>query len=190
MIAAVCLFGYSILRAEDPKPEEPKPEEVKKPQICWESIELYDDKDFKKKMDENSDIMKRYRKKLPKYQKRVKEETAKEFEKGGMEMVECPDHKTPGVNVKQVTKEDQPLHLRISLAYDGIIEITIYAKVEVFRGDKKVIEFKLQKSAYIWQVATRAKYQAAIYQFAREAVAALGDEVKKLPPEEKKEEGK
>ena len=190
LIAVVCLLGFSISKAEDPKPEEPKQEEVKKPQICWESIELYDDKDFKKKMDENSDMMKRYRKKLPKYQKRVKEETAAEFEKKGMELVECPDHKTPGVNLKQVTKEDKPLHLRVSLAYDGIIEITVYARVEVFRGDKKVIEFKRQKSAYIWQVATRAKYQAAIYAFAREVVSGLGDEVKKLEPEEKKEEGK
>lgn len=179
--AVLCLSACLIARAEDPSKEEPKPEEAKKPQICWEAIELYDDSDFKEKMDEDSRIMKSYRKKLPKYQKRVKEETAAEFEKKGMELVECPDHKTPGVNLKQVTKDDKPLHLRVSLAYDGVIEITVYAKVELLDSDGKVVvTFKRQKSAYIWEVATRAKYQAALYGFAREVVSALGDEVKKL----------
>ncbi|MDO8467317.1 MAG: hypothetical protein Q7S83_04245 [bacterium] len=180
LIALFCLSSYVASKAEDPKPEE-----VKKPQICWECIELYDDSDFKKKMPEDSKIMKSYRKKLPKYQKRVKEELKKVFEAEGMELVECPTHKVDGSALKQVTAEDKPLHMKISLAYNGLIWITVYTKIEIYRGDQKVITFKKEKTAFILDVDGKEERQRAVTEFAKEITKTLVEKVRELKPEEK-----
>lgn len=182
-----CLLSSLVAKVEDPpKTEEPKPEEVKKPQICWEGVELYDDSNFQKKMPKDSWIYKKTQKKLPKYEKMVKQETAKILEEKGLELVECPKHPTKDSGLKQVTEEDNPLHMRISLAYDGVVTITVYVRVEVFRGDEKVITFRRQKSATIFEGSTKEKRRAIITKFGREIAEELARKVKELPPEEKK----
>lgn len=185
LIAVFCLCSYSISKAEDPKVEE-----VKKPQICWEAVELYDDSDFKKKMPKDSWMYKKAQKGMPKYEKMVKKETEKILAEKGMELVECPKHKTAGSGLKQVPEEDKPLHMKILLAYDGVITITVYVKVEVYRGDEKVITFRRQKSATIFEGSTKEKRKVLITKFGREIAEELAQKVQELKPEEKKEEGK
>lgn len=184
LIAVFCLSSYAISKAEDPKPED------KKPQICWEGIELYDDSKFTKKMDKNSWMYKKVQAGLPKYEKMVKQETEKVLAEEGMELVECPKHPTPGSGLKQVAEEDKPLHMKISLAYDGIFTITVYVRVEVFRGDNKVITFDKQRSATIWEARGKKKRKVLIINFGRDIVKEMSKKIGELEPEEKKEEGK
>lgn len=180
LIAMFCLFGYSISKAE-----EPKAEEAKKPQICWEAAELYNDSDFKEKLPKDSWMYKKAQKKMPKYEKMVKKETEKILAEKGMELVECPKHKTAGSGLKQVTEEDKPLHMKILLSYEGVFTITVYVKVEVYRGDEKVITFRRQKSATIFEGSTKEKRRVIITKFGREIAEELAQKVKELKPEEK-----
>ncbi len=181
LIVIVCSFGYSIARAEDAKPEE-----TKKPQICWEGVELYDDSDFKEKMPKDSWLYKKAQKGMPKYEKMVKKETEKILAEKGMELVECPKHQTAGSGLKQVTEEDKPLHMKILLSYEGIFTITVYVKVEVYRGGEKVITFRRQKSATIIEGGSKEKRKVIITKFGREIAEELAQKVKELKPEEEK----
>lgn len=175
-----CLFSYSISKAEDSKPEE-----AKKPQICWEGIELYNDSDFKEKTPKDSWLYKKAEKGMPKYEKMVKQETEKILAEKGMELVECPKHKTAGSGLKQVAEEDKPLHMRFLLSYEGIFTITVYVKVEVYRDGEKVITFRRQKSATIFEGNSKAKRKVIITKFGREIAEELAQKVKELKPAEK-----
>ncbi|MDP1718948.1 MAG: hypothetical protein Q8L24_00795 [bacterium] len=172
LLAMFCLFACSIVKSEDPKPEE-----TKKPIVCWESVELYDDSDFEEKMDEDSSAAKNFRKKMPKYETEVKQEALKVLIDRGVELVECPDHTFDGSGLRRVGADEKPLHMRMSFAYDGFIEITGYVKVEVFDGDNKIITFKRQKSASIFTLLSREKRRAVIMQFGREVMIDLAARV-------------
>ncbi len=173
LTAVFCLSSYAASKAEDPKPAE-----VKKPQICWESIELYDDKDFQDKMDPDEDAAKNFKKKTPKYEAEIKEKAEKILADKGVELVECPLHTFDGSGLKRVTADDKPLHLRLSFAYDGVFIITGYVKVEVVDSDNNVvITFKRDKSASIITLLSREKRRKIITEFGTEVFEELGDQI-------------
>ena len=180
LVVLFALVSCAGLKAEDPKPEEDK-----KAQICWEGVELYNDSDFKEKMPKDSWLYKKAQKGMPKYEKMVKQETEKILAEKGMELVECPKHKTAGSGLKQVAEEDKPLHMKILLSYEGIFTITVYVKVEVYRDGEKVITFRRQKQATIIEGNSKAKRKVIITKFGREIAEELAQKVKELKPAEK-----
>ncbi len=97
----------------------------------------------------------------------------------GVELVECPSHTFDGSGLKRVTADDKPLHLRLSFAYDGILVITAYVKVEVLDSNNNVvITFKREKSANIIVLLSREKRRAIITQFGVEVFEEIGNRVK------------
>lgn len=175
------LMATLFLFAQE-KPKDPEPKE----RFCWESLELYEDSDFKKPMPADSDIMKSFQKKRAKYEKTVKEEVAKVFKQRESAVVECPKHKLEGSPLKQVDEKADVYHYRIKLAYSGFIWIDIYAKVEIYRGDKLICEFKDEKSVSIFRMADREARKTAIIRFGRKIANAIVDKTREAAKQPKK----
>lgn len=175
-----------ILCQEKPGQEKEKPSGGEKKdapavKLCWEAIDLYEDTDFQKKMSADDDIMKTFVKKRPKYEKTVKEEVQKTLSTLGIDLVECPKHKLEGSPLKQVDDKAKPYHFKMLLAYsDGVFSMTLYVKMEIYKDDKLLADFRDERSIGITRVLNRTKRKEAILRFANKIVRTMADKIGEL----------
>lgn len=179
LLAAVCLFTNL---------QEPEK------QICWESIGLYNDREFKEELPENDWLMKQYQEKSHKYVNRVKENAKKILAEKGFELVECPIHRPeclghtkdckkehqPDTDIlKKIDNPDAPYHMRLKLTYSmPFNRVKIFVRVEVYKQDKLLFSFDDETSCS-WRAAFNyERRRENIVKFGNKVAGTMADKIK------------
>lgn len=179
LVAALLLFA---------SPQEPEK------RICWESIGIYDDIEYKTPIAEGDWIMKKFKERGHKYVKRVKEATKKIFSERGFELVECPIHRPecPGHTkdckkehrpddgiLKKVESADIPYHMRLKMTYTvPFNRVKLFVRIEVYKSDKLLFSFDDDESIS-WRAASSYQRRGeAIVKFGSKIAATLTERIK------------
>jgi|GEM_PF-5532597 len=162
--------------------------------ICWESIGLYKDREYKKKLPEDDWIMEKFKERGHKYVKRVKTTTQKILSGNGLELVECPIHRPECLGhtkdckkehrpddgiLKKVDDPSKPYHMRLLMTYAiPLNRVRVYVKIEVYQNEMLLFSFE-DDDSISWRTAMSYKKRGEeIVKFGNKIAVKLANKIR------------